>query len=343
MQNKITKSTPLLNKDGELNVSGYATKPLFQYQRSQIQANSLRIKEWDYYLIYNQDFALCLTIADNSYMGLDSISFIDFSEPSETTVSKIRLFPKGTTNLPSSSKIGDVSVVEKGYSIQFLNDGKERILNCSIENFADGHCLTASITLTEEPEDSMVIAVPFEEDKKAFYYNQKIVGLKANGIVEYKEKRYAFTPETSYAIFDWGRGVWPYHNTWYWSSACANVSGHLIGFNLGYGFGNTSAATENMLFIDGKSYKLNDVSFDIPMEDGKELYLDEWKITSTDQRIQLDFKPIIDRASATDAVFLSSHQHQVFGRFNGYIVLETGERVLFKDFLGFAEKVVNKW
>ena len=40
----------------------------------------MRIKEWDYYLVMNGQFALALTIADNSYMGLDSISLLDFWE-----------------------------------------------------------------------------------------------------------------------------------------------------------------------------------------------------------------------------------------------------------------------
>lgn len=35
----------------------------------------MRLKEWDYYLISNGHIAVALTIADNSYMGLDSISF----------------------------------------------------------------------------------------------------------------------------------------------------------------------------------------------------------------------------------------------------------------------------
>ena len=38
------------------------------------KAGKLRIKEWDYYCVNNGHFALALTIADNSYMGLDSIS-----------------------------------------------------------------------------------------------------------------------------------------------------------------------------------------------------------------------------------------------------------------------------
>lgn len=48
--------------------------------------------------------------------------------------------------------------------------------------------------------------------------------------------------------------------------------GNVFGFNIGYGFGNTSAASENMLFYNGKSHKLEDVKFNIPM-DGKNIFI----------------------------------------------------------------------
>ena len=53
MQHQITKWTPLLDDDGSLIEPGYATSMVFDYDRSDIRANKLRIKEWDYYLIYN--------------------------------------------------------------------------------------------------------------------------------------------------------------------------------------------------------------------------------------------------------------------------------------------------
>ena len=59
------------------------------------------------------------------------------------------------------------------------------------------------------------------------------------------------------------RQVWPYHNEWYWANGTAPVAGQLFGFNLGCGFGDTSKATENMLFYSGKVTKLGRVHFDL--------------------------------------------------------------------------------
>lgn len=57
----------------------------------------------------------------------------------------------------------------------------------------------------------------------------------------------------------------------------------------------------------------------------------------------MDFVPIIDRAALTDAKLVSSDQHQVFGKFTGKVILDDGTVIEVKDFLGFAEKVTNKW
>ena len=110
------------------------------------------------------------------------------------------------------------------------------------------------------------------------------------------EHRQKSTGPTSFAVLDWGRGVWTYDNTWYWGSASGIVGGHTFGFNIGYGFGDTSAASENMLFYDGIAHKLSQVRFNIPLKDGKEDYLSPWTFSSDDGRFEMRFVPILDRS-----------------------------------------------
>lgn len=120
--------------------------------------------------------------------------------------------------------------------------------------------------------------------------------------------------------------------------------GEVFGFNLGYGFGDTSAATENMLFYQGKAHKLDEVRFRIPgEEEGKADYLKPWTFTSSDGRLELAFTPILDRKAYTSAGVILSDQHQVFGYFDGAAVLDDGTRLSVEHMLGFAEKVRNKW
>ena len=343
MQHEITTAIPLLDERGNLTEAGYAKKLLPVYERSKVKGGFARLKEWDYYYVGNDRFGIALTIADNSYMGLDSISFLSFEgTPWEVTKSPMRIFTMGKTNLPATSERGISRISGKGYSLSFtVGDGKRHLL-AHMADFKDGKAIDIDVTLTAEPEESMVICTPFPKEGH-FYYNQKINCMRAQGTVKLGEKVYTFDPAESFGVLDWGRGVWTYHNTWYWGSASGLVDGVDLGFNIGYGFGDTSAASENMVFYGGKAHKLSQVKFNIPMKGGKEDYLSPWTFTSDDGRFEMDFVPVINRASCTDVKLIKSDQNQVFGRFTGTVALDDGTRIAVKDLFGFAEKVENKW
>ena len=188
--------------------------------------------------------------------------------------------------------------------------------------------------------------------------------MPATGTVKFGDEEYTFPEGNSFGVLDWGRGVWTYENTWYWGSASGQIDGVPFGFNIGYGFGDTSAASENMLFYNNKAHKLSEVTFNIPMvpktfktkggccgpsgdevctADLTEDYMSPWTFTSDDGRFEMDFEPIMDRAALADFKILVSDQHQVFGKFTGKAILDDGTVIEVKDFLGFAEKVHNKW
>ena len=121
MEHEITRTLPLLDARGDLTEPGYARRLLPIYRRGDIKASKLRIKEWDYYLINNGRFALALTVDDNGYMGLDSISLLDFQEGWEITKSPMSFMPLGKLKMPETSARGDVFHSGKNHSISFVN------------------------------------------------------------------------------------------------------------------------------------------------------------------------------------------------------------------------------
>ena len=339
-QHELSKGL-LLNEKGELNEAGFAFDLVKEYRRKDIKARKSRIKEWDYYYIGDQEYGVALTIDDNSYMGMASISVLDFTNKKETTKSPIKWFTNGKVKLPSTSATGDCKLVSKKYSMVFENDNGKRHLVCHMDKFKDGKPFDCDIYLELTTPHSMVITTPFNK-KKHFYYNQKINLLRATGYFSIGEFKHELAKD-ALATLDWGRGVWTYKNTWYWSSFNGTYEGHRIGFNLGYGFGDTSAASENMLFVDQKAYKLEDVSFNIPKNSkGKDNFIEPWTFTSQNGDIDLKFVPILDRKSDTNVLIIRSNQHQVFGKFSGTFKVE-GKEIYFDNLVGFAEKVMNKW
>jgi hypothetical protein len=337
-QHQLTKGS-LLNQKGELIEAGYHTKLIKTYDKKLVKNSRMRLKEWDYYYVGNKDYGLSITIADNGYMWILSATLLDFKLKTEISKSKMGWFPFKRLGLPQTSEKGNIRVKKGGWEISVTHEKNTRHIEAYIPNFKSKLPLLVDIYLNEMIDDTMVIATPFE-NRKRFYYNQKINLLQSNGYVQLGEEMLDF--KDCYGVLDWGRGAWTYHNIWYWSSLSGMYDSHKVGFNLGYGFGDTSKATENMLFYDDKTYKLEDVEFVIPKENGAYQYLEPWKIISKNQKINLDFKPIIDRNSATNIIILKSIQHQVFGLFSGTITVDDQE-IEIKEMIGFAERVENKW
>lgn len=181
MQQEITQALPLLDPDGNLTMAGYAKKLLPVYRRSCIKAPKIRIKEWDYYLINNGRFAFALTVANNGYMGLDSVSLLDFENNINITTSPMSFAPMGRVGMPESSP-GDVCHGSGKHRISCkLKDGK-RILSAYMKNFGPDGEISGEIELFDEPEESMVICTPFDKPRH-FYYNQKINCMRARGQV----------------------------------------------------------------------------------------------------------------------------------------------------------------
>ena len=343
MQHEITEKKPLLDTKGRVTEFGYARSLILDYNRKDIKASAFRIKEWDYYLIYNKDYAVALTVSDNGYMGFDSISLLDFRNKSNKTKSIMNLFPLGKKHLPYTSEKGDVLVKTDNYLINFKRFDDHREFIFRMNDFKDAKPIEGNIYVDCPKADSIVNITPFNDKSKAFYYNQKTNCMPSSGKVTFDNQEYIFNKEDSFAVLDWGRGVWTYKNTWYWASASGVIDGHLFGLNIGYGYGDNSAASKNMLFYDNVGHKLEKVELQIPQKDGKDDFLSPWKVTSSDHRLELEFVPFMDRASNMDYVVLGSNQHQVFGKYNGYAILDDGKKIELKDFVGFAEKVCNKW
>lgn len=337
-QHEIINAGPLLDAEGNLREPGWARSLLLDYRREAVKAPKFRIKEWDYYIVSDGRRGVALTVADNGYMSLVSASVLDLIRGREKTASVMSAFPMGKLHMPNTSREGDVHFSSRRVSMDFFKSPGARRLECRFSRFSGDKTLSVAIDLAEPEMDSMVVATPFEK-KGAFYYNQKINCMPARGTVSLGGESFSFSPADSFATLDWGRGVWTYDNTWYWGNGNGIVNGKPFGFNIGYGFGNTSAASENLLLYDGRAHKLEGVAFHIP-RDG---YLKPWTFSSTDGRFEMDFVPVLDRAARTYALVLETDQHQVFGKFTGKAILDDGTALELRDFMGFAEKVRNRY
>ena len=244
----------------------------------------------------------------------------------------------GRLNMPTDSYEGEINISKNFCSLSVTHENGGRHLVGHYKKCPLHGEMNFDIFLHNYSGDTMVIATPWKEDETAFYYNQKINCMPAEGWVKYNGKKHYFNPEKDFATLDWGRGVWTYDNTWYWSSGNGVVDGKSFGFNIGYGFGDTSAASENMIFYDGKCHKLDRILFEIPDD-----VMEPWKFISSDGRFDMDFVPIYDNVHSFDIGIISQHGHQVFGKFCGTAILDDGTKLTINGLTAFAERVRNRY
>jgi hypothetical protein len=184
----------------------------------------------------------------------------------------------------------------------------------------------------------MTIVIPIQKNR--FYYNRKINCLPAQGSLQYGEVIETLSPDTCLGSLDWGRGVWEYKSFWNWASASGYLpDGQTIGLNLGCGFGDLSAATENCLVLNRKVHKLDQVKFQYKSGD----FMQPWKFTDSEKRLNLDFVPFKDRTAITNLGIIHSEVHQMFGCYSGTLITEKGGTIEIHDLIGFAEEHQARW
>ena len=88
----------LLDSAGRLIEAGWAPREVRRYDRSRIRAGAWGIKEWDYYCILTDRFALALTVADNGYLGFLGTSWMDLVARTAINHGAVRALPLGRMN-----------------------------------------------------------------------------------------------------------------------------------------------------------------------------------------------------------------------------------------------------
>ena len=344
MQTELTHPGPLLNKDGSLAQVGWARQPVLDCNLEAARFYALRpfqrfrIKRWDYYAVFTPRRFFSATIADLGYAGNIFVYTMDFETGDLHEEGLVIPFGKGVI-LPRNSDEGDSHFENDKACLDFRLLPGQRQVSFSWPVFNGGRGIQADISLACPPGyESMTIVIPI--GARRFYYNRKINCLPASGTVKYGDVTETLDPRTCLGSLDWGRGVWEYQSYWNWASASGFLpDGRTVGLNLGCGFGDLSRAGENALILENRIHKLGQVKFDYVSGD----YMQPWKFTDDEGRLDLVFTPFKDRTARTDLAVITSEVHQMFGRYNGKAVADDGRVIQIKDLIGFAEEHHAKW
>jgi hypothetical protein len=338
MQKEIKQNQALLDERGRLLSPGYAARMLFEYDPQRIRARPLALKEWDFYQICAGDMILQLTYGHVSYVANFAATLFSVRTGQTQTVSRMKPLPLRSLHMPNSPEVSGMLYARGGdYEMRFEMDNIRRRLVFSAQDKATG-TVDIDVELTKDPDnDKMVIATPFSKPNQ-FYLNCKENFFGARGHAQLGDMRIEMG-ERDTAVMDWGRGVWPFSQEWFWGNGTAFIGRDRFGFNIGWGFGDLSSATENMFFWNGKAYKLDTITCERDTSD----YMKPWHLTDKDGLFDFTMTPVYDRYTENNMLIINTHCHQIFGTYNGFAVLPNGESIEVRDLMAFCEHAENRW
>ncbi len=279
-----------------------------------------------------------MTICNISYVGEFSAELFNVKTKEMYSFSRMKLFPFESIKLPRDpEKPSLLKVRGKDYEMFFEVTETKRHLVLKAQDAKLGS-IDIDVTLNNDIDnEKMVIASPFEKQNK-FYLNCKENYFGGSGKICFGEKCVE-VDESATAVLDWGRGIWPFSQEWFWGNGAAFIDGNKFGFNIGWGFGDLKNASENMLFWNGTAHKLGNLITEVDVND----YFKPWRFRDEGGKFQFTLTPIYDKLADTKIGFIQMYCHQMFGHYNGFFVLPDGKKIEIKNMLAFCEHAKNRW
>ena len=335
MDHEIKRKIPVLTAKGQLSEPGYATRMNFVYNRENVKCFPIWLKEWNFYQIQKDHYSLQLTLGHVSYMCSVSATLIDLDTGKKWCFGTMKpFFVPELDRDPEGESFNEFSA--KDFYLSYEVTADKRII-CAKGRSKEFEKVNIQITLDNDVNnEKMVIATPFEQKANQFYLNYKENYYHGTGKVQFDDFVVDFDGCTG--LLDWGRGVWPYRHQWVWGNLTSHIDGVPFGFNIGWGFGDLSHASENMYFYDKKAYKVGELLVERDEND----YMKPWKLEDEEGKLRMTFTPMFDNYTQNKFVVVDTHCDQVYGYFDGTVETEDGQKK-FNHLLAFIEHAVNRW
>ncbi len=316
----------VLNRDAV----GWARRPLVDASRVHTRSWG-RNKRWEYWNITTPTHILALTVSSIDYAAVLGVWIFDRTTERTWQADATVIPPRGVTLAPR---------LEQGSS-----RARAKGLEIDIDEVPGGTRLRARIAdasfdvVAQLPEGHERLAVVVPWSSRRFQYTVKDVARPAVGTVVVEGVTSALPEGESWAVLDHGRGRWPYDVQWNWGAGSGrDADGRVFGIQVGGRWTDGTGSTENAMLIDGRLHKIHEqLTWDYDIATWRR----PWRITGGG--LDATFAPFYDKVSRTNLGVLSSRTDQCFGHWSGTFTTEDGERVEFRDILGFAEEVHNRW
>lgn len=327
-EREITSPVDLCNPNGALNDAavGWTRFPL---HRANLPGWG-RNKRFEYWCIISDSHVLALNVSHADYRVTNALFCYDRRSGAAVTEADITWLPR-SGNMSDNARAGTTVSSGRRTYMKFRTRGEQ------IELHGSGTRIVADLSL-QRPADHECSAIVARWSRNRYQYNLKDNWLPVTGRAFVDGELIEFDPARSRAIYDFGRGKWPYRITWNWGAAMGEIDGQPFALNIGAKWTDGTGATENAVRLGNTVFKIGqELTWDYDPAN----FMRPWRISG--QGIDLSFAPIYDRSSDFNRVLVRSREHQVFGEYSGWLDGPDGTRLTLDRFFGFAEEVYRRW
>lgn len=340
-QTEYTSPTPLLAADGTLLAKGWARHNVFDYDRNNSRPTAHR-KEWDFYQIANGRYMVQVSFANITLGGYAAATLVDL-QTGKVLANPTALFLGGRDKyiLPAKGDEPHNYTFRVGRATFAVDaEAEGRTVRFAMK---DVECVFRMDTLPRH--ENITTVLPFADHPTRYFMTTKQNCMPTRGYFRMGEQVLHFDKADTFGVMDWGRVNTPYRLVWYWGNGAAYIRDaegqqHLFGFEITWGIGDESNATETCMFLDGKAYKFGAV--DVQTFPKPDKYMQPWVFRSEDGDLDLTMTPTLDHHTDLNVLLLRMHSHQVHGRWNGQVRIE-GRTYRIHDMYAFCEYVENRW
>lgn len=337
VENEIHHSVDLCLPGGKLNQQsvGYSRQPL---QNCKIPGHWPRKKQWNYWCIYDSEFLISLTVSNLDYAGVCFVYWLQRARDRFEEYTEIAPLGRGvaqgpTLDDPAGFQSGPMEMIfqrEPGADDWLVQGTVKKKGQPVVE-------VDLRIHAPDETE-SLNVVVPWNLSE--FQFTSKRFGLSAEGTIRTAAGEHHFRPESSFAVLDFGRGVWPYESKWNWACGALRKGGRQIAWNLGAGWTDGTPSTENGILVDGRLHKISE---DVQFEFDRSNYRRPWRIYTPGSRtVDLTLTTEYERVAKSNLLLIKSEVHQMIGKFSGSLRV-AGETIQVQKGSGWAEDHIARW
>ncbi|HEX5360296.1 MAG TPA: DUF2804 domain-containing protein [Fluviicoccus sp.] len=203
-------------------------------------------------------------------------------------------------------------------------------------------CKELNLEARLDERDFQPMSICTRTGYSGFTYACKVAGQPLYGFLNWQGREYDLGSIRAYGHHDYSCGYMRRETWWNWACFSGEIregarQGQRVGLNVSAGV-NETGYSENCFWLDGRLVPLHFTRFDFDPANP----LEPWTVLADNETLRLTFHPMGMHREAIRAGLVTSHFRQIFGEFQGCMLVD-GEEISLNGLTGFVEDQYIKW